>query len=101
MRGHGLACDNLLSVDLVTADGEFLTASATEHAGLLWGLRGAGPNFGIATALEYRLHPVGPVLAGRLVYPFAQAKEVLQFFRGVTHAAPEELTAMFSMRTLP
>jgi FAD/FMN-containing dehydrogenase len=101
MRRHGLACDNLLSVDLVTADGRFLTVGATEHAELFWGLRGAGPNFGVATALEYRLHPVGRVLAGRLIYPFAQAKEVFRLFREFTRTAPDELTSTFGLRTAP
>ena len=92
MRKYGLACDNLLSVDLVTADGHFMTVSADEHPDLFWGLRGAGPNFGVATSFEYRLHPVGPMLAGRLVYPFAQAKEVFQVFHEITRTAPDELT---------
>ena len=59
---YGLACDNLLSVDVVTADGELVTASESEHEDLFWGVRGAGANFGIVTSFEYRLHPVGPVL---------------------------------------
>lgn len=101
MRRFGRACDNLLSVDLVTADGRFLTVSAEEHADLFWGLRGAGPNFGVATALEYRLHSVGPVLAGRVIYPFAQAKEVFRVYREVTQAAPDELTAHFGLRKAP
>jgi FAD/FMN-containing dehydrogenase len=101
MRRYGLACDNLLSVDLVTADGRFLTVSADAHPELFWGLRGAGPNFGVATALEYSLHPVGPVLAGRLIYPFMRAKEVFQIYREVTQAAPDELTAHFGLRTAP
>ena len=99
MRKYGLACDNLLSVDLVTADGQLLTVSADEHPDLFWGLRGAGPNFGIATSLEYRLHPVGPVLAGRLIYPFAQARAVFQLFREFTDRAPDELTSTFGLRT--
>jgi len=101
MRRFGLACDNLLSVDLVTADGQFLTVSAEEHPDLLWGFRGAGPNFGIATALEYRLYPVGPVLAGRLVYPFERATEVFEVFREVTRTAPDELTSTCGLRTGP
>jgi FAD/FMN-containing dehydrogenase len=101
MRRFGLACDNLLSVDLVTADGEFLTVTADENPELFWGLRGAGPNFGIATALEYRLHPVGPVLAGRLVYPFDRAKEVFRVYREVVDEAPDELTAHFGLRIAP
>src|SRR5262249_41815311 len=78
-RSYGLASDNLLSVDLVTADGQCLTASATEHPDLFWGVRGGGGNFGIVTSFEYQLHPVGPVLGGAVIYPFAQAKAVLQF----------------------
>ncbi|MBV9281368.1 MAG: FAD-binding oxidoreductase [Chloroflexi bacterium] len=101
MRRYGLACDNLLSVDLVTADGRFLTVSAEEHPNLFWGMRGAGPNFGIATALEYRLYPVGPVLAGRLVYPFARTREVFEVFREFTRAAPDELTSTLGLRTGP
>jgi FAD/FMN-containing dehydrogenase len=101
MRRFGLACDNLLSVDLVTAGGEFLTVRADENPELFWGLRGAGPNFGIATALEYGLHPVGPVLAGRLVYPFDRAKEVFRVYRELVSAAPDELTAHFGLRIAP
>src|SRR5205807_474878 len=59
-RKHGLSCDNLLSLDIVTADGRFLTASASENADLFWGLRGGGGNFGVVTSFEYQLHPVGP-----------------------------------------
>ena len=81
-RKYGMAVDNLLSADIVTADGRFLTASATENQDLFWGLRGGGGNFGVVTSFEYRLHPVGPtVLGGMLIYPFEQAKEVLKLFR--------------------
>src|SRR5579859_5319942 len=80
MRRFGLACDNLLSVDIVTADGQLRTASATENPDLFWGVRGGGGNFGVATALEYRLHPVGPlVLAGLILHPIARAREATQF----------------------
>jgi FAD/FMN-containing dehydrogenase len=98
---YGLAIDNLLSVDVVTADGRCLTASATENADLFWGLRGGSGNFGIATAFEYQLHPVGPLLGGLIVYPFAQAKEVLRFYRDFTSAAPDELTAAAGFLTDP
>jgi FAD/FMN-containing dehydrogenase len=101
MRSYGLACDNLLSVDLVTADGRFLTAGAGENQELFWGLRGAGPNFGVATSFEYRLHPVGPVLAGRLVYPFAQARDLLRFYRDFAEIAPDALAAFPALRISP
>jgi hypothetical protein len=85
-----MACDNLISADVVTADGRLLVASETENSDLFWALRGGGGNFGVVTAFEYRLYAVGPVLAGLVVHPFAQAKEVLQFYRDfsiTTHAA--------------
>ncbi len=92
MRKYGLTCDNLLSVDVVTADGQFLTASKTENADLFWGLRGGGGNFGIATSFEYQLHPVGPmVLAGMVVHPAAKAKEVLKFYQEYAATVPDEL----------
>jgi FAD/FMN-containing dehydrogenase len=88
----GLALDNLLSVDVVTADGRLLEASADENADLFWALRGGGGNFGIAASLEYRLHPVGPTITGGLIaYPFDQARDVLRFYREVTASVPDEL----------
>jgi FAD/FMN-containing dehydrogenase len=101
VRKHGLACDNLLSVDLVTAEGRLLTASADEHADLFWGLRGGGGNFGVATSFEYRLHRVGPVLGGMLIYPVARAKEIFRIYRDITSAAPDELTLDAVLATLP
>src|SRR6266850_119497 len=77
---YGLACDNLLAVDIVTADGRCLMANATENADLFWGVQGGGGNFGVVTSFEYRLHPVGPVLAGPLLYPFERARDVLRFY---------------------
>ena len=77
---HGLACDNLISADVVTADGRLLTASAEENDDLFWGLRGGSGNFGVVTSFEYQLHPVGPVLGGGLVYPMTKAREVLRFY---------------------
>jgi len=74
MRKHGLTVDNLRSVDLVTADGTAMHVDADTEPELFWGLRGGGGNFGIATALEYQLHPVGPmVLGGRIIWPLADA----------------------------
>jgi FAD/FMN-containing dehydrogenase len=101
MRKHGLACDNLLSVDLVTAEGHLLTASADEHADLFWGLRGGGGNFGIATSFEYQLHHLGPILGGMLIYPLARAKEIFRIYRDVTSAAPDEVNLIFALATLP
>ena len=101
MRQFGLACDNLLSVDVVTADGHLVTASTDEHADLFWGLRGGGGNFGVATSFEYRLRPLGPILGGLLIYPLAQAKEALRRFRDVTSTAPDELGITAVLGTLP
>ena len=80
MRKYGLSCDNLLSADVVTADGRFVTASADENPGLFWGLRGGGGNFGIVTSFEYRLHPVSMVLGGLLIYPFEHARGVIKAY---------------------
>ncbi len=101
MRKHGLACDNLLSVDVVTAEGRFLTASATENQDLFWGLRGGGGNFGIATSFEYRLHPVGPVLGGLVIYPMSEARRLLRFYHEFTSEAPDELGSLAVLATLP
>lgn len=101
MRKHGLACDNLVSIDIVLADGRFLTASPTENADLFWGIRGAGANFGVVTSFEYRLHAVGSILGGMLIYPLADAREALRFYRDFTVDAPEELTAFAALMTLP
>ena len=90
-RKYGLACDNLLSADVVTADGCLRHASANENPDLFWGLRGGGGNFGIVTSFEYRLHPVGPVLGGEVVWPLEQAPDVLRFYRDYALAAPDEL----------
>src|SRR6266849_4203151 len=99
MGKYGLTIDNLLSVDIVTADGQVLTASATSHADLFWGVRGGGGNFGIVTSFEFRMHAVGPVLAGKVVYPMTGAREVLRFYREYTSTAPDELTAYASLLT--
>jgi FAD/FMN-containing dehydrogenase len=98
---HGFAIDNLLSVDIVTADGKLLTASATQNADLFWGIRGAGHNFGVVTSFEYRLHPVGPVLGGLVLHPFSQATEVLRFYRDFTAGQPDELQTWAAILTAP
>ncbi|MGJ3251688.1 MAG: FAD-binding oxidoreductase [Elainellaceae cyanobacterium] len=101
-RKHGLTCDNLLSADVVTAKGEFLTASETENADLFWGLRGGGGNFGIATSFEYQLYPVGPeVMGGKIIYPFEKADEVLRFYRDFAAAAPDELSTLAFLKKAP
>ncbi len=100
-RKYGLTCDNLLSVDLVTANGQLLIASARENQDLFWGVRGGGGNFGVATSFRYQLHPVGPVLAGIVAYPFQKAKEVLNLFRELTISAPDELASAIVLITLP
>ena len=101
MGSHGLSCDNLLSADLVTAEGEFLTASAEQNADLFWGLRGGGGNFGVVTAFEYRLHPVTSVLAGMVIHPMEQAREVLRFYREFCRSCPDEALAAAALMTSP
>ena len=102
MRKHGATVDNLLAVELVTADGERLTVSRDEHPDLFWGIRGAGANFGVVTSFTYRLHQVGPtVLAGPAYYPLAEAREVLRGYREAIAEAPEELTTILTLRHAP
>jgi FAD/FMN-containing dehydrogenase len=102
MRKHRLTNDNLVAVDLVTADGTALRASEDENPDLFWGMRGGGGNFGIVTSFEYRLHPVGPtVLAGPVFYPLERAQEVLRFYRDFIAAAPDELTTILNLRRAP
>jgi hypothetical protein len=102
MRRFGLACDNLLSADIVTADGQLQTASATQNADLFWGVRGGGGNFGVVTSLEYRLHSVGPrVLGGLIIHPLPSTREVLRFYREFAPTAPDELTVYLAIVTPP
>jgi hypothetical protein len=99
---HGLSCDNLLAADVILADGRQLTTSATEHPDLFWAIRGGGGNFGIVTRFQFRLHPVGPtVLGGMVLYPLAQAKEVLQFYRDFSAHCPDELTVYAGLMSTP
>ena len=101
-RKFGLSCDNVRAYDLATADGRLLRVSADENADLNWGLRGGGGNFGVVTSFEYELYPVGPVLLGGvLIYPVAQAKEVLEFFDGYFEDAPDELYVDTTLITTP
>jgi FAD/FMN-containing dehydrogenase len=98
---YGFAIDNLLSVDIVTADGALRTASATENDDLFWAVRGAGHNFGVVTSLEYRLHPVGEVLGGLVIHPLADAVEVLKFYRDFAASQPDELQTWAGILMLP
>jgi FAD/FMN-containing dehydrogenase len=102
MRKHGLACDNLRSAEVVTADGEVVRASADENPDLFWGLRGGGGNFGIVTSFEFDLHPVGPtVTAGAVFYPGERAGEILRWYREFVTDVPDELTTMANLLTAP
>jgi FAD/FMN-containing dehydrogenase len=100
-RRHGLSCDNLISADVVTADGRILTASATENEDLFWAIRGGGGNFGVVTSFEFRLHPVRTVYAGPVLYPLEKAAEVLRFFGAFMADAPRELSAFFAYVIVP
>lgn len=101
MGKYGLIIDNVRAFELVTAAGQLLTVSAAENADLFWGLRGGGGNFGIVTAIEYQLHPVGQVLAGMVIHPLANAQTVMRFYRDFSSAAPDELTIYAVLATLP
>jgi FAD/FMN-containing dehydrogenase len=101
-RKFGLTIDNLLSVDVVTADGVLRRANATENADLFWALRGGGGNFGVVTAFEFQLHKLGPeVLAGLVVHPFDDAERILKQYRQIVASAPDELTCWAVMRKAP
>ena len=101
-RKYGLAADNLLSVDLVTAEGERITVSAEEHSDLFWGIRGGGGNFGITTSFEFKLHKVGPqVLFGPIIYSLKDAPEVLRNYRDFAMKAPNECSVWADILTAP
>ena len=101
-RKYGMTIDNLLSVNVVTADGNQMRASETENDDLFWGLRGGGGNFGIVTSFEFQLHPVGPnVLSGLIAYPFDQAKSVITQFARFTETMPDELNVWMVTRKAP
>jgi FAD/FMN-containing dehydrogenase len=100
-RKYGLSCDNLVAADVVTASGDLVRASESEHEGLLWGLRGGGGNFGIVSRLEFALHPVSVILGGLMLFPLARGKEVLTAFRQWASAAPDEASMLAAIMTAP
>jgi len=101
MRRYGLVCDNLRSVEIVTADGLLRTADATHEPDLFWAVRGGGGNFGVVTSFEYQLHPVGRMLAGVVFFPLDQARDGLRFYRDLMAGAPDELMAYAVFLTSP
>lgn len=102
MNKYGLTIDNLLSVDMVLADGRFVTACETENEDLFWAIRGGGGNFGIVTSFEYQLHPVGPmIVGGMLLYPIEQAREALRFYQDYSMNTPDEMSVIAAILTLP
>jgi FAD/FMN-containing dehydrogenase len=101
VRKHGLALDNLLSAEVVTADGRLLAASESEKADLFWGIRGGGGNFGIVTSFEFNVHPAGTVLAGLVLHPASKGREALRFWREFESTAPEDMTDSALVFTAP
>ncbi|MGH7304909.1 MAG: FAD-binding oxidoreductase [Candidatus Rokuibacteriota bacterium] len=101
MGKHGLSIDNLISADVVTADGQFRKASAKDDPDLFWALRGGGGNFGVVTSLEYRLHPISQVLGGLVIYPLDQARDLLRFYRDFAATLPDEAEAYAALLTAP
>lgn len=101
-RKYGLSCDNLLSAEIVTADGRLLHVSATDHADLFWAIRGGGGNFGIVTSFEYRLFPVGPtLLTGSIVHSYDRAPDAMRFYESFASSAPDELSLDAALATTP
>lgn len=94
MREFGLSCDNLVSADVVTADGRYLTASDSENDDLFWAIRGGGGNFGVVTSFEFRLHEMQPIVGGLAMYPESMTKDLLHFYRDYTASAPDNVTTM-------
>jgi FAD/FMN-containing dehydrogenase len=101
MSRYGLLSDNLLSAEVVLADGRIVCASPTEHSDLLWAIRGGGGNFGVVTSLTYRIYPIEPTVAGALVYPIAQAEKGLRFYREFTRNLPDSLSVFSVMGNAP
>ena len=101
MGKHGLTIDNLISADVVTADGQFRKASAGDHPDLFWALRGGGGNFGVVTSAEYRLHEVGQVLGGLVLHPLDHARDMFRFYRDFCATLPDEAEAYAALLTAP
>jgi FAD/FMN-containing dehydrogenase len=101
MGVYGLAADNVLSFELVTAEGDILNITHESNPDLFWALRGGGGNFGVATSIEYRLHPVSQIVGGLIAHPFDAAREVLQFYREFTQSASDELTVHCALTHAP
>lgn len=100
-RKYGMAVDSVLAFEIVTADGQQLTVSETDHSDLFWGLRGSGGSLAVITAMQINLFPVTTVYGGTLIYPASQAKAVFQMFRAWTNAAPDDLTASIAVMNFP
>jgi FAD/FMN-containing dehydrogenase len=101
-RKYGMTIDNLVSVDMVTADGKNIRASENDNSDLFWAIRGGGGNFGVVTQFEFQLFPVGPeILAGLIVFPFSQAKQILTKYREFANSAPDELNVWVVLRKAP
>jgi len=100
-RPFGLACDNLISADVVTADGQFVVANDRENTDLFWALRGGGGNFGVVTSFEFRLHPVSTIYGGPIFWPIDKAAEAMKFYREFIANAPDDLNAIFAFLVVP
>jgi FAD/FMN-containing dehydrogenase len=100
-RKCGLSCDNLISADVVTVEGEFVVASEKENSDLLWALRGGGGNFGVVTSFEFKLHPVSTVYAGPILWPLDKASDAMKFYREYIADAPEDVNALFVFLMVP
>jgi FAD/FMN-containing dehydrogenase len=100
-RTLGLAIDNLLGVDMVLADGSFVIANAEEHVDLFWAVRGGGGNFGVVTSFLFQLHPISTVYGGSMLWPFAQAADIMKYWRDFILQAPEEINGWFAFITVP
>jgi FAD/FMN-containing dehydrogenase len=98
---YGMAVDNVVGAEIVTADGRVLRVSETQHPDLFWAIRGGSGNFGVVSEFEFRLHPAAPLLGGMLIHPFPHAREVLRFYRDFAAAAPDELTTYAAIVTTP